>query len=102
MVSTIFPIIKILGIAAAAFVIALFATPIVTHFLYKYRLGKKIRNEGHTPIFTSLHKKKEGTPTMGGVLVWATVAFLAIGILFLTKLFGPDTIFTFCCCDWVD
>lgn len=90
----IFPIIKILGIAALSFVIALFITPILTHFLYKYKLGKKIRNEGTTPIFSSLHKKKEGTPTMGGILIWATVGFLAVGILFLAKWLGPDTIFS--------
>ena len=94
MVNGIFPIIKILTIAAVAFVVALFSTPILTHFLYKYRLGKKVRNDGTTPIYTSLHKKKEGTPTMGGILIWATVALLAVGILFLTKLFGPDTIFS--------
>jgi phospho-N-acetylmuramoyl-pentapeptide-transferase len=90
----IFPIIKILVIAAAAFIIALFATPILTHFLYKYKLGKKIRNEGKTPIFTSLHKKKQGTPTMGGILIWATVGFLAVGILFLAKWLGPDSVFS--------
>jgi len=90
----IFPIIKILAIASVAFVVALLLTPILTHFLYKYKLGKRIRNEGKTPIFTSLHKKKEGTPTMGGILIWATVAILAIGVLILTKLFGPDTIFS--------
>lgn len=94
MVDGIFPIIKILTIAAAAFVIALLSTPILTHFLYKYRLNKKVRNDGATPIYTSLHKKKEGTPTMGGVLIWVTVAILAVGILLLTKLFGPDTIFS--------
>lgn len=94
MVNTIFPIIKILTIAAVAFVIALFSTPVLTHFLYKHSMGKKIRNEGTTPVFTSLHKKKEGTPTMGGILIWGAVAFLAVGILFLTKVFGPDTIFS--------
>jgi len=88
----IFPIIKILFITASSFVVAIFTTPILTHFLYKYRLGKKIRNEGNTPIYTSLHKTKEGTPTMGGILIWATVALVAVGILGLTKIFGPDTI----------
>ncbi|MBD3282547.1 MAG: phospho-N-acetylmuramoyl-pentapeptide-transferase [Candidatus Portnoybacteria bacterium] len=90
----IFPIIKILGISSLAFVIGLFSTPILTHFLYKYRFGKRIRNEGRTPIFTAMHKKKEGTPTMGGILVWVIAGGLAIGILALAKLFGPDTIFS--------
>ena len=89
----IFPVIKILGIAALSFVIALFVTPILTHFLYKYKLGKKIRNEGTTPIFSSLHKKKEGTPTMGGILIWLTVVFIILAIFLLSRLF-PDTIFS--------
>jgi len=89
-----FPIIKILTISAISFVVAILATPVLAHFLYKYRLGKRIRNDGVTPIYTSLHKGKEGTPTMGGILIWVTVAGLAIGILLLTKAFGPDKIFS--------
>lgn len=87
----IFPIIKILAISALAFMLAFFLAPVLTHFLYKYRLGKKIRNTGATPIFSSLHKKKEGTPTMGGILIWVTVAFLGIGIWLLTNVLGPDS-----------
>ena len=92
--NNIFPIIKILTIAAISFVSAILFTPLLTHFLYKYKLGKGIRDEGNTPIFTSLHKKKEGTPTMGGILIWVVTGGLAIGILALTKLFGSDTIFS--------
>jgi len=90
----IFPIVKILILSATSFIIAIFCTPILTHFLYKYRLGKRVRNEGTTPVYTALHLKKEGTPTMGGILIWFTVALLAGGILILTKVFGPDTIFS--------
>ena len=94
MVNGFFPLIKILTITAISFVGAVMITPILTHFLYKYKLGKEIRDNGKTPIFTSLHKKKQGTPTMGGILVWVITAILAIGILALAKLFGPDTIFS--------
>ncbi|MFH1129597.1 MAG: phospho-N-acetylmuramoyl-pentapeptide-transferase [Patescibacteria group bacterium] len=94
MAINIFPIIKILTIAAISFIVALFSTPILTHFLYKYKLGKDNRDEGTTPVFTALHKKKDGTPIMGGILVWTTTIILAVGILVLTKLFGPDTIFS--------
>ncbi len=86
----IFPIIKILFFAALAFIVAILWTPILTHFLYKYKLRKWVKRE-KAPIFTSLHKKKEGTPTMGGVLVWITVASLAIGFWLLTKAVGPDS-----------
>jgi len=94
MVNGIFPIIKILFFAALAFVITIFWTPLLTHFLYKYKLGKKIRAEGKTPVFTSLHKKKEGTPTMGGVLVWITVVFLALAFWLLTEVVKVDSFFS--------
>jgi len=94
MAISIFPIIKILTITAVSFVIALFSTPILTHFLYKYKLGKGIRDEGTTPIFTAMHKKKEGTPTMGGILIWAVVIAVAVIISLLAKLLGPNTIFS--------
>ena len=74
-----FQIIKILCLTFLAFVVSIACTPILTHFLYKYKLGKKIRNNGKTPIFSKLHAHKEGTPTMGGILIWLTVlVFIAV------------------------
>jgi len=70
---TSFPIIKILFFATFAFIFTMALTPLLSHFLYKYKLGKKIRNNGSTPIFTGLHAYKNGTPTMGGILIWGTV-----------------------------
>lgn len=90
----IFPVIKILFFAALAFVATILWTPFLTHFLYKYKLRKKIRAEGKTPIFTSLHKKKTGTPTMGGILIWVTVALLAGVFWLLAKTGGPNGIFS--------
>lgn len=60
-------------------------TPALTHFLYKYKLVKQIRTEG-APIFKQLHQKKEGTPTMGGVLIWGTVLLLLVLFWLLSKL----------------
>ncbi|MBI5135408.1 phospho-N-acetylmuramoyl-pentapeptide-transferase [Candidatus Uhrbacteria bacterium] len=62
--------------ATIAFIVAFALTPLWTAVLYRYRLGKKVRNTGATPIFSLLHKSKEGTPTMGGVIIWATTALL--------------------------
>lgn len=85
-----FQISRILGLTALSFVVAFCLTPIWTHFLYKYRLGKQIRAEG-APIFNQLHQKKEGTPTMGGLIVWVTVLFLALVFWALSK-FGVDSV----------
>lgn len=76
---------KILGLGALAFVVAMVATPLLTHFLFKYRFAKSIRTAG-VPVFASLHKKKEGTPTGGGVLIWSTATILAFGLLILATL----------------
>jgi len=81
-----FDIVKIFILSVLAFVLALIWTPLLTHFLYKYKLGKQIRDDKSAPIFSSLHKVKSGTPTMGGVLIWVTTAFLAIVIFYLSKL----------------
>lgn len=79
---------RILGLASLAFVVGLFLTPILTKFLYKYKIGKQIRTEG-APVFASMHQKKEGTPTMGGILIWFTVLILSLIFWALSK-FGFD------------
>lgn len=84
-------IIKILSLSTIAFVVAFILTPIWTNILYKYKLGKSIRDDGHTPIFSQLHKVKSGTPTMGGVLIWLTVLLLA-SLFFVIAAFWPDSL----------
>jgi len=76
-------VIKISVLASLSFVFALFVTPALTKFLYKYKLGKQIRNDGSTPIFSQMHKDKAGTPTMGGILVWGTMLAAIFGLWFL-------------------
>lgn len=87
-----FYIIKILFLSALAFIVALGAAPLLTHYLYKHKLGKKIRNGGETPIFSSLHAHKAGTPTMGGILVWGTLLLLIFLFSFLADWL-PGTFF---------
>jgi phospho-N-acetylmuramoyl-pentapeptide-transferase len=77
---------KILVLSTISFVAAIFVTPLMTHFLYKYKFAKSIRS-GSTPVYTALHKKKEGTPTGGGILIWGTTLFLAIFFMFFQALF---------------
>lgn len=86
----IFYIARILGLAAIAFLFALIWTPVLIRLLDKYRLGKQIRYSG-APIFTKLHKKKEGTPTMGGILIWGTVLLLTMLFWGLSKM-GEGTV----------
>lgn len=75
-------LIRIFWLSVMAFVFAMLITPAWTEVLYRYKLGKKIRDTAVTgekaPIFHRLHKGKEQTPTMGGVLVWGTAALLTV------------------------
>ena len=83
-----FEILKIFVLTTFSFVVAFSWTPLLSHFLYKYKLGKSIRNEGTTPIYSKLHKHKEGTPTMGGLLVWVTVLIITLGFSYLSGVEG--------------
>lgn len=75
----IFNITRIFAIGAVAFFLNLFITYFWTKILYRYfRPGKQIERKD-TPIFNSLHRKKEGTPTMGGLPIWVTVSLITIG-----------------------
>jgi len=90
---TVFNVVRILGAAAVAFFVAILITPLWSKILFKYfRPGKKVERDhdtfwGETPIFNALHKKKEGTPTMGGVIIWFTVAIITLVVWYLSNHF---------------
>ncbi len=75
---TIFNVIRVLVVATVSFFVALFIEPLWMSILQKYFThGKQIAREDK-PIFNALHKKKEGTPTMGGFMIWFSVVFVTI------------------------
>ena len=51
-----------------AFIIALIAGPFIVRWLKDLNFGQNIRRE-HVESLYDLHKHKQGTPTMGGVLI---------------------------------
>jgi phospho-N-acetylmuramoyl-pentapeptide-transferase len=78
-------VVKIFLFTTLAFIIAILWTPLLTHFLYKYKLGKSIRDSASAPIMSNMHAHKAGTPTMGGILVWVTTLVLAVSVYYLAK-----------------
>lgn len=86
-------VLKVFGLSALAFFMGILATPLLTHYLYKYKLWRKeVRNVAPdgagTPIFAELHKDRETrVPRMGGILIWAVPAII-IYILWLLSLTG--------------
>ncbi len=82
---------KILILFTLGFCVAIAWTPLLTHLLYKYRMGKSIRSAVTAPMFAELHKKKAGVPTMGGLLMWITTAVLALGFS-LVAHYAPESL----------
>lgn len=77
---------KIFTLTSLGFALALAGTPVLTFFLYKFKLGKNIRDGEDTPLFTKMHALKKGTPTMGGILVWGSTLVLVCGFWFLDRV----------------
>lgn len=75
---SVFNIVRLFIVTAIAFFLNLVITHFWTKVLYtRFKPGKQIEREG-TPIFNSLHRKKEGTPTMGGLPIWLTVSLITL------------------------
>jgi phospho-N-acetylmuramoyl-pentapeptide-transferase len=90
-------IVKVFVPSTLAFAMGMLLTPVLTHFLYKYRLWKKkpksvALDGGGTPVFAELHKEKEvGTPRMGGIIIWASAALVTLGLWASSRFFaGTD------------
>ncbi len=78
--------ISFLALGTFSFVLAMFFSRPLLYLLKKHQLGKQIRGEKDTPVFSSLHKKKEGTPTMGGIIIWFTILIIA-GVMYFGDMF---------------
>lgn len=80
----------IAGSGTLAFLIAIILTPWFTKQLIKLKFGKQIREEalsgGKSTLFSKLHAKKSGTPTMGGLLIWGTILLVVVISVILNKL----------------
>ncbi len=86
-------VLKIFGLSVLSFFIGILLTPLLTHFLYKYKVWRKeVRTTAPdgspTPIFASLHKDRETkVPRMGGILIWIIPLCLIFLFWFLEILF---------------
>lgn len=84
--------------ALMSFAVGIFITPLVTHFLYKYKIwkkqGGKIAMGGK--VATEFNKLKGDaetkTPRMGGVVIWGSVLITVTGTYLLSQLF-PTSFF---------
>jgi phospho-N-acetylmuramoyl-pentapeptide-transferase len=86
-------IIKVILPSVIAFIVGIFFTPLLTKYLYKYKMWKKkvktvSIDGGGTPIFNSLHAEREvSTPRMGGIVIWVSVLITTVGFWLLAHIF---------------
>ena len=92
-------IIKVLIPTALAFVIGILITPIITHYLFHYKVWKKKPGKmavtGEEAVeFNRLHKEGEAkTPRMGGIVIWGSVS-ITIMAIWLIGMILPSSIFS--------
>ncbi|MFA6519454.1 MAG: hypothetical protein WCT41_01365 [Candidatus Paceibacterota bacterium] len=89
-------IIKVFIPATASFAVGILLAPLLTHYLYKYRVWKKVASKtalDGTPavefekLRTSVHTGTEtSTPRMGGILIWTSVTIVTLGVWLLARL----------------
>ncbi|MDP8262549.1 MAG: phospho-N-acetylmuramoyl-pentapeptide-transferase [Candidatus Ancaeobacter aquaticus] len=60
--------------SVTAMIIVILLGPLVIRMLYSMKIGQRIRKEECLKLY-SLHKEKEGVPTMGGILIIVSVLF---------------------------
>ncbi|MCK4386835.1 MAG: hypothetical protein KAV41_01980, partial [Candidatus Pacebacteria bacterium] len=90
-------VVKILAPWAISFFAGLVFSVILAHFLYKYKMWKRIPGKqnglggGGTPIFDELHKDKDtGTPRMGGAVIWLSVLWTIFIFWLISWLFPTE------------
>lgn len=80
-------LIQVFGWSALTFILTLLLTPIYLKAAKKFKLGKQIRDNAlsgeKASIFQEMHAKKTGTPTMGGIIMWGSVALIILFSRFL-------------------
>lgn len=88
-------VVRVLVPAALAFSIGIVCTPILTHYLYKYKAWKKsagkIAYDGSAASeFNRLHTQNEvRAPRMGGIVIWLSV-LITIGVTTLAATLFPS------------
>lgn len=73
---------KVFYLTAIAFGTALILTPGTIYLLRKFHIRQQIRETSmdgkKSPVFSSMHKNKKNTPTMGGIIIWLTVLLVTL------------------------
>lgn len=91
-------VVKVMVPATVAFIVGILGTPLLTFYLYRYRVWKKqygkVALDGAAAVeFGKLREDVETkTPRMGGIVVWGSVLITTL-LLYVLGILFPGTIF---------
>lgn len=91
-------VLKVFGLSAFAFFIGIMVTPLLSHYLYKYKMWRKEVRQfapdgAPTPIFARLHEDRERrVPRMGGIVIWGVTLLISILFFSLPILFPESSL----------
>lgn len=91
-VGDVFSVARPMGFVAIAFLLSGLAMPFLIRTLKRLGMGKQIRDSAAAPIMAELHKGKAGTPTMGGIVIWATALILVFAVAAGCWISGPGSL----------
>ncbi len=79
-------ILRFLIVAIVSFFVGMVLVKPVDKLIKKIHSFKHIEKE-NAPIFSQLHAKKEGTPTMAGIIIWGTVLIVILAFWLCSLIF---------------
>jgi len=91
-------VLKIFGLSALAFIVAMLSTPMLTNWLYKKKMWPKesrlvaITGEEASVVKELRKDKPKNVPRIGGILIWGTMLII-IFIFWLLSYIYPSSIF---------
>lgn len=68
---------RAVGGAVTAFLISILLGPVAIRWLRRFKVGETVRKQ-YVPTLYPLHAKKEGVPTMGGILILISILFATL------------------------
>lgn len=89
-------VLKVFGLSAFTFFLAILLTPVFTRYLYKYKLWKKVpRSDFNNHVsddFKKIHNAEgeTNTPRIGGMIIWVCVLLTSVGMWAISKIFPSE------------
>ncbi|MDP2939394.1 MAG: phospho-N-acetylmuramoyl-pentapeptide-transferase [Candidatus Omnitrophota bacterium] len=83
--------------AVTSFLISIILGPIIIKKLTQLKIGQHVRKEESLALY-DLHRHKQGTPTMGGVLILASIL---VSVFLWSDLYNSYVVITILTCIWL-